>query len=203
MRKAILFTFAALMVVALASRPYPVQATGSATLTIAGATQGPPGTQVSYTYSSIYQSCAAEAKDPKTLQIQLMWDQPAQVIGMASLTINKAAMECDGLVTGTVPAGASPGDHIATAFLVDTATSSAQVAGSSISAASPFTVPGVPTAAGSGSGGAVGTAGTTSAGTAVPFSWIGVGALAMLDVLLAAALVFVLTHSRRPAGRKQ
>jgi hypothetical protein len=195
MRKVIRLTSAAVLMFVLCVRMQPAQAVGSvATLTIVSATQGPVGTPVSYKYSSVYQSCAAGVADPKTLQIELMWDQPSQVIGRSPLTLNKTASECDGTVTGTVPQGSQPGDHIATAFLADTANGGAQVSGSTVSAASAFTVPGIPAPAGSG-------AVAASGDTAVPFSWVAIGALAMLDVLLAAAIVFVLSRSRNGTRR--
>src|ERR1700726_2286900 len=108
MRKAVLIASTALVLVTLTTRAVPVRAASSATLTIAGASQGPAGTQVSYRYSSIYQACATQATDPKTLEIDLMWDQPAQVIGKMLVTVNQAGMECDGEVSGAVPSGASP-----------------------------------------------------------------------------------------------
>jgi hypothetical protein len=199
MRKVIGLTCAALLLVALTARVHSVQAVGgSATLTVAGSTQGPAGGQVSYKYSSVYQTCASEAADPKTLQVQLLWDQPAQVIGTSPLTIIKAAFECDGQVSGTIPQGASPGDHIVSAVLVDSAKGGAQVPGTTVSAPTPFTIPGAAAAAGGG-GGSTAAPVAASGDTAVPFSWIGIGALAMLDVLLAAALLFVLSRSRSGA----
>jgi hypothetical protein len=199
MRKAATFATVGLLMVAVAGHVDSARAASSATLTIAGATQGPAGTQVSYKYSSIYQSCALQAANPATLEIDLMWDQPAQVIGKQLVTVNQTAMECDGTVSGTVPTGAQPGDHIVTAFLVDTAKANQQVADSTVSAASAFTIPGAPASTG---GGGAAAAGSTTGDTAVPFSWIGVGALGMLDLLLIAALIFALTRPRGAARRR-
>ena len=175
----------------------PVHALGSATLTPAGPTQGPAGTQVTYQYSSIYSSCAAEAADPKTLQIDLMWDEPAQVIGTAPITANQGTLECDGSVTGTVPPSAAPGPHTVAAYLVDTAKGNQRAAGSDATAATPFVIPG---AVSTGGGSAGGVATVDTGARAIPWGWFVMGALAMLNVLLIAGLILFLTRRRRGFG---
>ncbi len=85
---------------------------------------GGPGAAATYNYTWDYSDCASNSKesDPSGLKIVLAWDDGATTpIGFAAVVANKSGSECQGTVTGTVPANATAGDHFPQAYLEDPA----------------------------------------------------------------------------------
>jgi hypothetical protein len=83
---------------------------------------GGPGAAVSYDYTWDYSDCQTSSKesDISHLKIVLAWDDSATTpIGFAPVTTNQATHECQGTVSGTVPANATAGDHFPQAYLED------------------------------------------------------------------------------------
>jgi hypothetical protein len=116
----------ALVVAVLVAIPSTVAHAASPTLILAPGkpASGGPGAAVTYNYTWDYSDCATNSKesDPSGLKIVLAWDDSATTpIGFAAVTANKAVHECQGTVTGTVPANATAGDHFPQAYLEDPA----------------------------------------------------------------------------------
>lgn len=85
---------------------------------------GGPGSAATYNYTWDYSDCASNSKesDPSGLRIVLAWDDSATTpIGFAAVMTSKSGHECQGTVTGTVPANATAGDHFPQAYLEDPA----------------------------------------------------------------------------------
>ncbi|PZR83071.1 MAG: hypothetical protein DLM65_02660 [Candidatus Aeolococcus gillhamiae] len=83
-----------------------------------GAASGAPGSTVKYKYTWNYADCASNSPDPTNLTIVLYWDDSATTpIGTTPVTARQASGKCQGTVSGTVPSGATGGDHFPSAAL--------------------------------------------------------------------------------------
>jgi hypothetical protein len=99
-------------------------ADAAATLLRVGSSSGGPGAAVTYTYTWDAADCAKYSSKPRALRIVLHWDDSVSTpIGFQTVTYKRASAgnpgECDGTVTGQVPASATAGDHLPGAALED------------------------------------------------------------------------------------
>lgn len=137
----------------LAVPPLTASAGASPTLlrTQGQPSSGGPGATVSYTYTWDYSDCAANSSDPSSLKIVLYWDDAATTpVGTAPVTASQSDRTCQGVVTGTVPANATGGDHFPSAALEEPPSRGNEIVKNSntgkVFAGQQFTVVGSPTA---------------------------------------------------------